>query len=202
PSGYDGPKGCPMARKIVLAVLAVVVVFIIVVSTRPSTFHIERSITTSAPAENAYAQVNDFHAWAAWSPWEKMDPGMKKTFEGSTSGQGAVYAWTGNDKVGEGRMTIEKADKPSQIAIKLEFLKPFAATNTATFTFAPAGGGTPGTRVTWAMDGENNFMAKAASMFMDMDKMIGGDFERGLSGLKTAAESAPKPNAEGEKAAP
>src|SRR5262249_7146798 len=136
------------------------------------------------------AQVNDFHAWPAWSPWEKLDPQMKKTFEGPASGVGAKYAWTGNDKVGEGRMTIEKSEKPSTVGIKLEFLKPFEATNATTFTFAPTA---KGSKVTWAMDGENNFMAKAASLFMDMDKMIGGDFERGLTAMKTAAESAPKP---------
>jgi len=121
---------------------------------------------------------------------------MKKTFEGPATGVGSMYAWTGNDKVGEGKMTIQKSDPPSQVLIRLEFVKPFAATNTAPFTFAPA---PPGSKVTWAMDGENNFVAKAFSMFMDMDKMIGGDFEKGLAELKTIAEtsakSAPEPNA-------
>jgi uncharacterized protein YndB with AHSA1/START domain len=177
-----------MIRKVLIGIAAIVILFVLVVATRPSAFHIERSITIAAPPANAFAQVNDFHAWSAWSPWEKMDPQMKKTFEGAPSGPGAMYAWTGNDKVGEGRMTIEKSDKPSLVSIKLEFLKPFAATNTATFTFAPA---PDGTKTTWAMDGQNNFMAKAASLFMDFDKMVGGDFERGLAALKTAAESAP-----------
>jgi hypothetical protein len=188
-----------MVRKILLGVAAVIVVLLVVVATRPGAFHIERSITTAAPPENAFAQVNDFHAWAAWSPWEKMDPEMKKTFDGASAGPGAIYAWTGNDKVGEGRMTIEKADKPSVISVKLEFLKPFSATNTATFTFAPV---PEGTKVTWAMDGENNYIAKGASLVMDMDKMIGRDFERGLAALKIAAESAPKANAEAPKATP
>src|SRR5258707_13402864 len=102
-----------MVRKIFIGIAAVVVLFILVVSTRPSTFHIERSIGMAAPPQNAFAQVNDFHAWAAWSPWEKMDPQMKKTFDGAPSGVGAVYAWTGNDKVGEGKMTIEKSNAPS-----------------------------------------------------------------------------------------
>jgi hypothetical protein len=128
-----------------------------------------------------------------------MDPGMKKTFSGSPSGQGSVYAWTGNDKVGEGRMTIEKSDKPSLVSIKLEFLKPFAATNTATFSFVPA---TEGTKVTWAMDGNNNFMSKAFQMFMDMDKMIGKDFEQGLASMKAAAEAAPKPSVDAANSAP
>ena len=114
---------------------------------------------------------------------------MKKTFDGPPAGVGSKYAWAGNDQVGEGRMTIEKSDKPSTVGIKLEFLKPFAATNDTTFTFAP----TPqGSKVTWSMDGENNFMAKAASLVMDMDKMIGADFEKGLAAMKSAAEAAPK----------
>jgi hypothetical protein len=128
-----------------------------------------------------------------------MDPQMKKTFDGASSGVGAVYAWTGNDKVGEGKMTIEKSAAPSLVGIKLEFFKPFAATNTATFTFAPA---SEGTKVTWAMDGENNFVGKAFSMFMDMDKMVGADFERGLASMKTLAESAPKANPEAANAGP
>jgi hypothetical protein len=180
-------KGAFMARKILLGVAALVVILVLVVLTRPATFHIERSITMAAPPENAFAQVNDFHAWPAWSPWEKLDPAMKKTFDGPATGVGAQYAWSGNDQVGEGRMTVEKSKTPSEIGIKLEFLKPFAATNQTTFTFAPAAGGS---KVTWAMDGENSFMAKAASLFMDMDKLIGGDFEKGLAAMKTAAETA------------
>jgi len=189
-------RGDIMLKKILLGVAAVIVLFTIVVMTRPATFHIERSIGVAAPPAAVFAQVNDFHTWAAWSPWEKLDPQMKKTFEGPATGVGSMYAWTGNDKVGEGKMTIQKSDPPSQVLIKLEFLKPFAATNTATFTFAPA---PEGSKVTWAMDGENNFVAKAFSMFMDMDKMVGGDFEKGLAELKTIAEtsakSAPEPNA-------
>lgn len=179
-----------MARKILIGVAAVLVLLLLVVVTRPATFHVERAITIGAPPENAFALVNDFHAWPAWSPWEKLDLNMKKTFDGPPAGVGAKYAWSGNDQVGEGRMTLEKSEKPSQIGIKLEFLKPFAATNQTTFTFAPTAGGS---KVTWTMDGENSFMAKAASLFMDMDKLIGGDFEKGLAALKTAAEAAPKP---------
>src|SRR5262249_50006170 len=154
-------RGAIMVRKILIGVAAVIVLFLIVVATQPSAAHVERSITIAASPESAFAQVNDFHAWAAWSPWEKLDPQMKKTFEGAKSGVGAIYAWAGNDKVGEGRMTIEKSDKPSSVGIKLEFLKPWTATNATTFTFAPA---PEGTKVTWAMDGEKNFMAKAACL--------------------------------------
>ena len=179
-----------MARKILIGVAVLIVLLVLVIITRPSTFHVERSITMAAPPESAFAQVNDFHAWAAWSPWEKLDPQMKRTFDGPPAGVGAKYAWVGNNEVGEGRMTIEKSDKPSTIGIKLEFLKPFEASNVTTFTFAP----TPqGSKVTWAMDGENNFVAKAMCLVMDMDKMVGGDFEKGLAAMKTAAEAAPKP---------
>ena len=178
-----------MARKILIGVAAVIVLLVLVILTRPSTFHVERSITMAAPPENAFAQVNDFRAWPAWSPWEKLDPQMKRTHEGSPAGVGAKYAWVGNDQVGEGRMTIEKSEKPSIVGIKLEFLKPWEATSATTFTFAPT---SQGSKVTWAMDGENNFMAKAASLFMDMDKMIGADFEKGLAAMKAAAEATPK----------
>lgn len=181
-----------MLRKILIGVAAVVVLFVLVVATRPAAFHIERSIAIAAPPEHAFALVNDFHAFGSWSPWEKLDPNLKRSFEGPASGVGAKYAWTGNDDVGEGRMTIEKSE-PSRIQIKLEFIKPFAATNTATYTFVPSG---EGTNVTWAMDGENGFMGKAFSMFMDMDKMVGADFERGLASMKAVAESSAKAKAE------
>lgn len=178
-------KGPGKGIKIIGALGVVVLVFVGVVLTRPAAFHIERSANIAAPPARVFAHVNDFHKWSAWSPWEKLDPAMKKSYEGAPSGVGAIYAWTGNNKVGQGRMTIEKSVEPTEVQVKLEFIKPFAATNTATFTFAPAAGGT---RATWAMDGRNNFMAKAASLFMDMDKLVGGDFERGLAALKSVAE--------------
>ena len=181
-----------MLRKILIGISAVLVLFIVVVAVQPATFHVERSVTIAAPPESAFAQVNDFHNWSAWSPWEKLDPGMKRTHGGSASGVGATYAWVGNDEVGEGRMSIEKSEPNKQLVIKLEFLKPMEATNTATFSFSPSA---EGTKVTWAMDGNNNFVGKAFCLFMDMDKMVGGDFEKGLAAMKTAAESAPKANA-------
>jgi hypothetical protein len=177
-----------MARKILIGVAALIAVLVVVTLMQPSTYRVERSITINAPVENAFAQVNDFHQWGAWSPWEKLDPGMKKTFEGPPSGTGSKYAWVGNDQVGEGRMTIEKSEKPSKIEIKLEFLKPFESTSKTTFAFAPAGASS---KVTWSMDGENNFVGKFFCIFMNMDKMIGGDFERGLAAMKAAAEAAP-----------
>ena len=177
-----------MLKKILIAVGAVFALLLVAIALQPATFHVERSVTMAAPPEAAFAEVNDFHAWAAWSPWEKLDPSLKRSYDGPPAGVGAKYAWVGNKEVGEGRMTIEHSD-PSKVAIKLEFLKPFAATNTATFTFTK----TPdGNKTTWAMDGNNNFIAKAFHLVMDMDKMIGPDFERGLAGIKTAAEAAPK----------
>jgi len=174
-------------RYFLIGSAVVIVLLLLAITTRPSTFHIERAITIAAPPESAFAQVNDFHAWGAWSPWEKIDPQMKRTFAGAPSGTGAIHAWNDNREIGEGRMTIVTSDEPSRVAIKLEFFEPFAATNDATFTFAPA---PHGTKVTWAMDGRNNFMGKAISLVMNMDRMIGGNFERGLADLKTVAESA------------
>jgi hypothetical protein len=177
-----------MLKKILLGLATFVVVLVIVVALQPSEFHVERSITMAAPTEAAHAQVNDFHAWRGWSPYEKLDPNMQRSYDGPTSGVGAKYAWAGNKSSGEGRMTIEKSE-PSQIAIKLEFLKPMQATNQATFTFTK----TPeGNKTTWAMDGKNGFIGKAFCLVMDMDKMVGADFERGLTNMKAKAEAAAK----------
>ena len=175
-----------MLKKILIGVVVVLVVFAAVVATRPASFSVERSATIPTPPDTAFTQVNDFHAWAGWSPWEKLDPGMKKTFTGASTGAGSIYYWNGNDKVGEGRMTMEKSERPGTIGIKLEFMRPFATTNQTTFTFAPV---PEGTKVTWTMAGQNNFLGKAASMFMDMDKLVGGDFERGLSALSLQAKA-------------
>ena len=177
-----------MAIQILGAVVVLVVVFSLVVATRSPKFRVERSIVIAAPAERAFAQVNDFHHWVAWSPWEKMDPTMKKTFEGAPAGAGSIYAWVGNKKVGEGRMTIEKSEAPAIVGLKLEFLKPWQATNATTFSFVPADGGT---KVTWAMEGEHKgFGMKALATVMNMDKLVGRDFEKGLASLKSVAESA------------
>jgi carbon monoxide dehydrogenase subunit G len=178
-----------MLKKILLGLGAALVLLIIVIATRPAEFRIERSTTIAARPEVVFAQLNDFRAWPAWSPWEKLDPGMQRTHSGAPSGVGAAYAWQGNDDVGEGRMTIEKSEPPSTVGIKLEFIKPFAATNTTTFILANTGGGT---KVTWAMEGQNNFGAKAASLFMDMDQLVGADFERGLASMKAVSEAAAK----------
>jgi len=177
-----------MVGKILIALVVIVAAFIIVVATRSAEFHIERSIAVGAPPARIFTQVNDLHAWAAWSPWEKLDPKMERTFTGPPAGPGATYAWKSESgKVGQGRMTIEKSEAPALVVVTLEFIKPFAATNTVTFSFDAT---TDGTKVTWAMDGHNGFMGKAFALLMNMDKTVGGDFERGLVGLKAVAEAA------------
>ncbi|HYJ10287.1 MAG TPA: SRPBCC family protein [Polyangiaceae bacterium] len=178
-----------MLKKILIGIGAVLALLVIVIAVQPSKFRVERSIDMAAPPEAAFAQVNDFHAWSKWSPWEKLDPNLKRSFDGPNAGVGAKYAWVGNDEVGEGRMTIEQSREPSQIRIKLEFLKPFAATNQTHFTFVK----TPeGNKTTWAMEGESGFISKAFSLVMNMDELVGKDFEKGLAALKANAESAPK----------
>lgn len=182
------PKKRGVLKKLAIGLGAVVGVLVVVVATRPATYHIERSISVSAPPEVVFARVNDFHAWSAWSPWAKVDPAMKQAYEGAPSGEGAVYTWAGNNDVGEGKMTIAKSDKPSQVRVNLEFYKPMASTSTATFTFTPGPDGT--TKVTWAMDGENNFAGKAVSLFLNIDKVLGAQFEQGLAAMKSEAEAA------------
>ncbi|HKU47099.1 MAG TPA: SRPBCC family protein [Burkholderiales bacterium] len=174
-----------MLKWILLSVAGIVVVFIVVVALQPSDFKIERSATLRAPAGAAFAQVNDFQNWRGWSPWEKVDPALKRSYEGPKAGTGAIYAWQGNKDVGEGRMTITESRPGELVRIKLEFFKPFAATNTAVFSFKPSG---DSTAVTWTMTGQNNFLSKAMCLFMDMDKMVGGMFEQGLAQMKAAVE--------------
>ena len=152
---------------------------------QPSEFLITRTRMLAAPPELVHAYVNDFHKWAEWSPWEKLDPAMKREYSGAEAGAGAGYHWVGNDQVGEGRMTITESQPPERITIRLEFLKPFPATNTADFYVDKSG---LGTEVTWAMSGHNNFVAKAFGLFMNMDKLVGGDFEKGLAALKSVSE--------------
>src|SRR6476659_923798 len=144
-----------MLKKILIALAAIIAVFLIVVALQPSEFHVERTATITAPPATVFNQVNDFHKWDAWSPWAKLDPNMKTTFTGPSSGSGAVYAWTGNSDVGEGRMTITDSKPGESVNIKLEFVKPFAATSATVFSFKPQGNQTG---VTWTMDGDNNFV--------------------------------------------
>jgi uncharacterized protein YndB with AHSA1/START domain len=188
----DSPEATPAPRrryrmglKIAGAVVAVVALLIVIVAVQPSAFRIARSVKIKAPPERVFEQVNDFHMWDAWSPWEKLDPNLQRTYSGADAGEGASYAWAGNDQVGEGKMTIVESRPGELVRIKLEFLKPFAATNEAKFTFEPEG---DETLVTWSMTGHNNFMAKAFNLVMNMDKLIGANFEDGLASLKTVNE--------------
>jgi len=174
-----------MVIKVLIALAVIVLAFVVFVATRPSEFRVVRSATIAAPAPAVFVQVNDLRKWEAWSPWAKRDPQMKQTYEGAPAGTSAITSWAGNNEVGEGRMTITESRPSDLIRIKLEFFKPFAATNTAEFTFKPEGNQTA---VTWSMTGQNNFIAKAVHLFMDMDKMVGKDFEAGLANLKTVTE--------------
>lgn len=188
-----------MLKKVALVVLAVIAVLLIVIATRPDTYRVQRSTVVAAPPAVAFGLVNDFHQWAPWSPWGKLDPNMKQSYDGPAVGVGASYFWSGNDKVGEGRMTITESVPPERIVIKLEFIKPWEGNNVTTFTFAPQG---ESTQVTWVMDGTNTFMSKAFSLFMNMDSMIGKDFELGLAQLKSTAETAVRERAAAAAAAP
>jgi hypothetical protein len=179
-----------MIKKILIGLAVVVLLLVVFIALQSSTYRVERSATINAPAPVVFAQVNDFHKWNAWSPWAKIDPAMKQTFEGAPAGVGAIYNWSGNKEVGEGRMTITESHPSDLVKIKLEFLRPFAATSDTTFTFKPEGNQT---RVTWTMAGDKNFIAKAFHLFVNMDKMVGGDFEKGLAQMKSVAEAAPKP---------
>ncbi len=178
-----------MLINILIALAVIVIGFLVVAALQSAEFHVSRSATVAAPPAIVFAEVNDFHRWEAWNPWGKIDPAMKQTYAGPPAGPGAVYSWAGNSKVGAGRMTL-KENRPSEyIRIKLEFLKPFAATNIAEFTFKPEGDRTV---VTWSMAGQKNFFSKAMGLVMNMDKMIGGQFEKGLADLTALAEAAAK----------
>lgn len=154
-------------------------------ATRPDSFSVQRSIVINAPAEKIFTLIDDLHAWSAWSPYEKKDPVMRRTFSGSTAGKGAVYEWAGNKQVGAGRMEIVDATAPTVIAIKLDFIEPFEGHNTARFALEPRG---DGTAVTWTMYGPSPLIAKVMGTFFDMDRMIGSDFAAGLANLKSLAE--------------
>jgi uncharacterized protein YndB with AHSA1/START domain len=170
-----------------LATLAIglVAVLLVVVATRPNTFTVRRSATIAAPAEVIYAQIHDFHRWPAWMSYDRMDPAIRRSFEGAPQGVGATYHYVSR-KVGEGRMTITELQPNQRVALRAEFIKPFAAVNDIEFTLGRAYGGV---RVTWSMSGKNTLMGKVLSVFIDMDRMIGRDFERGLADLRIVSEN-------------
>ncbi len=174
-----------MLKKALLGLAALVAVFAVVVATQPGEFHIERSAVINTTPDVVFPEVVELKRFANWSPWDKLDPNMKKSYEGTDGTVGASQAWEGNDDVGQGKMTITEVVPNQKIVHKLEFLAPMEATNTVTFTLAAEG---TGTKVTWAMDGHNGFVSKAFCLFMDMDAMVGGDFEKGLTSLKQISE--------------
>ncbi|HEX4460098.1 MAG TPA: SRPBCC family protein [Polyangia bacterium] len=173
--------------KLGLALLVVVVVLVIVIATRPAEFRIVRKVQVAAPADQIFPLIDDFHQWSHWSPYDRLDPNLVKTYSGAERGVGAVYAWAGNDKAGAGSMTITASHPNDRVAIALAFTKPFASHSVAEFTLAPEAGGTT---VTWAMTGHNGFAFKAFGLFVNVDKLVGGDFERGLDTLRRVAEEA------------
>lgn len=171
----------------ITAIIAAVLIagVLIFAATKPDIFRVQRTASITAPPEKIFAFINDFKRWDAWSPWEKKDPAMKRTYGAATSGKGAMYAWEGNTDVGQGRMEIAESVPPSKIRLKLDFVKPFEAHNIVEFTLEPKG---DTTNVTWAMQGPTPYFAKIIHVFINMDSMVGKDFETGLANLKAAAE--------------
>ncbi len=174
-----------MLKIIVIAVLLLVTGLLIYAATKPDSFRIERSTTIKAPPGKVFALINDFHQWEAWSPWEKIDPAIKRTYSGPGSGAGAVYEWAGNKDIGQGRMEIVESTAASKISLKLDFVTPFEAHNFVDFTLLPHG---DGTKVTQAMYGPSPYISKLMTIFFSMEKMVGSKYEEGLSNLKSLAE--------------
>lgn len=169
---------------ILLGIVLLIAIILIVAATKPNTVHYERSAVMNAPPDRILAQIDDFHAWRAWSPWEKLDPDMKREYSGAPKGVGAKYRWSGNNKAGEGHMTITEVT-PDLVQLDLHFIKPWEAQCLTRFRTTREGNAT---RLTWTMDGPNTFMGKIFGLFVNMDRMIGKDFETGLAGIKTQAE--------------
>jgi uncharacterized protein YndB with AHSA1/START domain len=174
-----------MLKKIAIVLVVIIGLILALAATKPDTFAMQRSITIKAPPEKIMPLISDFHNWPSWSPWEKLDPNMQRTFSGAASGKGAVYAWKGDSKVGQGRMEIIDLASPNTVTIELAFMDPVATTNVTQFVLTPQG---DGTNVTWNMNGPMPFISKLMTVFVSMDALVGGDFEKGLSQLKTAAE--------------
>ena len=174
-----------MIKIIIIAVVVLIAAVLIFSATRPDTFSVQRALLIKASPEKIFPLINDFHNWSTWSPWEKMDLAMKKTHSGSASGKGAVYAWEGNNKVGQGSMEITESFPSEKIIMKLDFIKPFEGHNIAEFTLQPQG---DATNVQWVMHGPSPYISKVIGLFCNMDNLIGKDFETGLANLKTLAE--------------
>jgi uncharacterized protein YndB with AHSA1/START domain len=178
-------EGNAMLKKVLIVLLIVIAGVLGYAATKPDTFQVERRTTIAAPPDKVFAMIEDFHRWGEWSPWEKRDPAMSRTFGGSAKGTGATYAWRGNNDVGQGRMEITESAPPGKLVIKLDFIKPFKANNTTEFTLTPK---PDGTEVVWAMHGPSPYISKLMDTVMSMDEMVGKDFEAGLAKMKAAAE--------------
>jgi hypothetical protein len=174
-----------MLKKILIGLAVLVLGFVVVVALQPSDFRVGRSTNIAAPQAEAFAQVNDLHKWDAWSPWAKLDPDAKISFEGPESGEGAAMSWSGNDKVGEGKMTVVESRPDEAVTLKVDFVKPFEGTSTSEFGFKPEG---DGTAVAWTMSAHHNFIEKAFCLVMNGKKMVGDDMEKGLAQLKALLE--------------
>jgi len=174
-----------MLKVIAIVIVVLIAGVLIFAATQPNTFRVQRAASIQAPPEKVFVLINDFKRWGAWSPWEKKDPAMKRTFGAITAGKGASYAWDGNKDIGQGSMEIVDSIAPNKVALKLDFVKPFEAHNIVVFTLETKG---DGTHVTWAMEGPVPYFAKIIHMFIDMDSMVGKDFEAGLANLKAAVE--------------
>jgi uncharacterized protein YndB with AHSA1/START domain len=174
-----------MFKKIALAVVVAIGVLLVYAATRPGSLHVQRTASIKAPPERIFPLISDFHSWSSWSAYEKVDPGMKRAYSGAATGKGAVYEWAGNSQVGQGRMEITDVSHPSRVTIKLDFIKPLEGHDIAEFALVPQG---DSTRVTWTMDGATPYVGKLIGVFVNMDTMIGKDFETGLGNLKAIAE--------------
>src|SRR5258708_36464258 len=177
-------SGGSMFNTIAIAVVILFAALLGFAATRPDTLRVQRAKSIEAPPEEIFALIHDFHQWGSWSPYEKLDPTMKRTYSGAPGGKGAVYEWAGTSKVGSGRMQITDTFPRSRVTIKLDFLKPFECHNVAEFTLDAYG---DSTSVTWAMQGRKRYLAKVMSIFLSMDKLIGKDFEAGLADIKAVA---------------
>lgn len=173
-----------MFTTIAIIIGVLIAIVLVLAATKPDSFRLERSATIDAPPEKIFPLLNDFHRWGEWSPWEKLDPAMQRTFGGPENGVGSFYEWEGNSKAGKGRMQITESQPPSRVVLDLDFIKPFKAHNITEFHLVPNGSRT---NLTWSMHGPNTFMTKVMTVFTSMDKMVGKDFDQGLVNLKAAA---------------
>ena len=175
-----------MLKKILIALAALILIFVVVVALQPSEFQMDRSTMIAAPPADVFAQVNDFHKWEAWSPWAKLDPNAKVGFEGPPEGQGTVMTWSGNSQVGEGKMTLTESRPNELVKTKVDMVKPFEGSSTSDFTFKPEG---DQTSVTWSMAAHHNFVQKALCLVMGGKTMMSGLMEKGLAQMKSVVES-------------